>query len=111
MISAHCFDANIVLAHNDLATTGWAVHPQRAMDAVEHAIAALPEVAGIEITYLGTRAPTGPRITVRLLCSNSLSRATDDRAAALERRITQVTYRALANLTGRIMHHAGSRAA
>ena len=105
MIPLPSFDANVVLAHNDLASAGWAVNPQRAMDEVERALSAMPDVAAIEITYLGARTPVGPRIQVRLSNANSPNSGTDERAVALERRITKATYRVLANLTGRIMRH------
>ena len=107
MIQPRQFTAHVILAQKDLATAGGPADLQLAMDAVEGAIAPMPDVAGIEIVYLGSRQPAGQRIRVSLNGGDEAADAGGLRARDLERHIGHATGRVLAGLAD----HAARQAA
>lgn len=59
------FDARIILARKDLRGKGGPLPLEAVMDAVGHAVAAIPGIAAIDICYLGARVPKAGRVHVR----------------------------------------------
>lgn len=59
------FDARIVLARKDLRGKEGPMKLEAVMDAVVHAVAAIPGVAAIDVCYLGARVPKVGRVHVR----------------------------------------------
>jgi len=63
-MTTYPFDARIVLARKDLKGMKPPIPLDVVMDAVHHAVATIPGVAGVEICYLGARAPKEARVRV-----------------------------------------------
>lgn len=95
------FAAGIVLAQKDLMSVSGPIGLETMMDAVEAAVSVIPGITGIDICYLGNRAPRPEKVWIRAVEDG------DGEAVArgpwnefLRREVEKYATRAIAELTG-----------